>query len=165
MKNIINIDEQVKAIAQDIVDKLDGKVAIYAAPIPMPGVYMQTRRAPDITPLIDGVEAQHQKGIEAVQKAVEINLDRSMSKSWGWISGSRDIVDTGALKDSLVMNITPDSFSVSYSEPYANLVHYGGYINPYGNPNARVYLPGRPWVEATFNEMDNSWQQIYLSAI
>ncbi len=165
MKNIINIDEQAKKIAQDIVEKLDGKVAIQSAPIPMPGVYMQTNKVPDITPLIDGIEAQHQKGIEAVQRAVEINLDKSMSRSWGWISGSRDIVDTGALKDSLEMNISSDSFSVSYNEPYANLVHYGGYINPYGNPNARVYLPGRPWVETTFSEMNDSWQQIYLSAV
>ena len=39
---------------------------------------------------------------------------------------------------------------VSYSEPYAALIHYGGYILPYGNPNAdKVYIPPRPWVEST----------------
>lgn len=73
------------------------------------------------------------------------------SSSWQWTSGgSRDIIDTGSLKNSLTITFSGGSFQISYSEPYAALVHWGGYIYPYGNQSAqKVYLPGRPWVEAT----------------
>ena len=79
-------------------------------------------------------------------------LNAAMSSSaWQWrTGGSRDIVDTGALKSSLSITFSGGSFQISYSEPYAALVHWGGYIYPYGNKGAeRIYLPGRPWVEAT----------------
>jgi len=73
------------------------------------------------------------------------------SSSWRWNEGgSRDIVDTGALQASLSVSFSGGSFQISYSEPYAALIHWGGYISPYGNRSAqKVYLPGRPWVEAT----------------
>ena len=42
-----------------------------------------------------------------------------------------------------------DHVSATYNSPYANLVHYGGYVTPYGNPDAAaVYVPGRPWIKA-----------------
>lgn len=79
-------------------------------------------------------------------------LNAAMSSSaWQWQSGgSRDIIDTGALKNSLSITFSGGSFEISYTEPYAALVHWGGYIYPYGNQAAqKVYLPGRPWIEAT----------------
>lgn len=71
------------------------------------------------------------------------------SSSWSWKGGSRDIVDTGALKNSLKIEWIGMTAVVSYSEPYAAIIHEGGYIYPYGNKSASpVYLPGRPWVKS-----------------
>jgi len=68
-------------------------------------------------------------------------------------SGLRNIVDTGALKDSLRIKTkflqTKTVTVINYSAPYAAFVHYGGVIQPYGNKNANsVLIPARPWVEA-----------------
>ena len=39
-----------------------------------------------------------------------------------------------------------NSLVISYDVPYANLVHFGGYVVPYGNSFAeRVFIPARPW--------------------
>ena len=95
-------------------------------------------------------EAQQQ--IDALMsqlaKEVEAALTRALKSSvWSWKSGSRDIYDTGKLASSVSVTVTNDGISVSYSAPYANIVHNGGYIQPYGNASARpVYLPARPWV-------------------
>lgn len=67
--------------------------------------------------------------------------------------GSRDLIDTGALHDSLKIKTsflsTKTVISVSYTSPYAGIVHYGGVIQPWGNPNAAsVILPARPWVQS-----------------
>jgi hypothetical protein len=86
---------------------------------------------------------------------IELNskLDEAMESSgWGWTEGTRDIVDTGRLKNSAQINIKEDMIEISYEAPYAAIVHYGGYIQPYGNKNARpVYIPGRPWIESLIN--------------
>lgn len=74
-------------------------------------------------------------------------LDAAMMSS-AWASG-KDIIDTGQLKDSLVITTTSGGIGVSYSAPYAALVHYGGYITPYGNQKLeKVYIAGRPWVDS-----------------
>lgn len=71
------------------------------------------------------------------------------SSSWTWNDGVRDIYDTGELARSVSVKATGEGIDVFYSAPYANLVHNGGYIQPYGNPNARpVYMPPRPWVSS-----------------
>ena len=67
-------------------------------------------------------------------------------------SGPRDIVDTGALRASLKItekfSQTKVGFQIAYTTPYAAFVHYGGVIQPYGNPRAAsVIIPARPWVE------------------
>lgn len=160
-----DIEKQAIDIAKQIVKELNADdIALYVAPIPFPTVTFKTTKAPDISSAIEDLEAKHEAGVDAVKSAVDIRLTANMRRTWGWIDGSRDIVDTGALMDSVQFADTGDGFSLYYGEPYANLVHYGGYINPYGNPNARVYLPARPWVELTFSEMNNEWQQIYLNA-
>ena len=77
-------------------------------------------------------------------------LNSAMAASWGWSQGARDIIDTGELRDSLEVTIVDGQVNISYSAPYAGLVHYGGYISPYGNASIeKVYLPGRPWVQST----------------
>lgn len=74
-------------------------------------------------------------------------LDAAMMSS-AWASG-KDIIDTGQLKDSLVITTTSGGISVKYGAPYAALVHYGGYITPYGNQKLeKVYIAGRPWVDS-----------------
>ena len=105
---------------------------------------------------ISGIEkytiAEVNQALSMAKGEVADALNAAMSStSWQWTTGgSRDIVDTGSLKDSLSITFAGGSFLISYSEPYAALVHWGGYIYPYGNRNAqKIYLPGRPWVEAT----------------
>lgn len=75
------------------------------------------------------------------------------SPVWAWSSGgARDIVDSGELLSSGSVVASGMKLIVRYDSPYANLVHNGGYVQPYGNPNARpVYLPGRPWIASTIN--------------
>ena len=100
----------------------------------------------------EAILEQAQQQIDALMdqlaKEVEVALTSALRSSvWSWKGGSRDIYDTGNLAGSASVEATSDSISVSYSAPYANIVHNGGYIQPYGNASARpVYLPARPWV-------------------
>lgn len=63
-------------------------------------------------------------------------------------------VDTGELLRSKSVVITRDGIEVTYDAPYAALVRFGGFIQPYGNPNARpVDIPGRDWVTLAWENM------------
>ena len=90
---------------------------------------------------------------EARQELV-VMLDSALtvalsSPVWGWSDGSRDILDSGDLRDSQLVAVMGESIVIDYGVPYARFVHEGGYIQPYGNPNAEpVYVPGRPWIDA-----------------
>ena len=98
------------------------------------------------------LERAHLKTLELIRDDLEIALGLAMeSKTWQWDYGDGDIVDTGALRDSADVRVTKDGFSIAYGEQYAGIVYYGGYINPYGNPNVQIYMPGRPWVSAVLN--------------
>lgn len=93
-------------------------------------------------------------------------LDAAIDASWGWRTGSRDIVDTGALKNSLSITTSGGRISITYSVPYAGIVHYGGYIRPYGNPYAEpVYLPPRPWIGAVLGDAQGPVQPLDLNAL
>lgn len=79
-------------------------------------------------------------------KALDAAMDASV---WRWRDGSRDIIDTGELKSSLSIISNSKGLTIDYGAAYAALVHYGGYIIPYGDPkNKPVYLPPRPWVQS-----------------
>lgn len=118
------------------------------------------------------------KFVGAFQKAVfktESNigywLDEAMDEStWNWkgttfrangttVSSPRNIVDTGELKRSKKLSTkfgsTQATYTVKYTAPYAKLVHYGGYITPYGRGRNQVYIPGRPWIDLIFREDSN----------
>lgn len=102
-----------------------------------------------------------QKASSYVEKNLRIALDKAMTSMWTWTEGSRDIIDTGKLKNSLkltaVFNQTKVSWQIQYRTPYAAFVHYGGVIKPYGNKNARdVLIPARPWIQAV---MEGSYGQ------
>ena len=88
--------------------------------------------------------------LPSLERGLANALDAAISSpSWQWFDGSRDIVDTGELKNALNISWNGLKLIVAYDTPYAMLVHEGGYIRPYGNPNATpVYLPGRPWVRS-----------------
>ncbi|MGA0100596.1 MAG: hypothetical protein ACO3HF_01000 [Burkholderiaceae bacterium] len=108
-----------------------------------------------------------QNGMNRIETSLSQALDSAMqSSSWGWprqtlrkngstAGTSRDIIDTGALMRSKKLKVdfkqTKASLNIRYTAPYAAIVHYGGYIIPYGRPGrAAVNIPGRPWITATF---------------
>ena len=92
------------------------------------------------------IDALMGKLAREVKSALDVAL---YAPVWTWNDGTRDIFDTGELVRSGIVTASPDGIVVSYIAPYANLVHYGGYIRPYGNKSARpVYLPGRPWIDS-----------------
>ena len=95
--------------------------------------------------------AEVQKALSMATDDVKRALNSAVSSSsWNWAGGSRDIIDTGKLKNSVEVAFSGGAFVISYKVPYAALIHYGGYIHPYGNKNAqKVYIPGRPWIDAT----------------
>lgn len=128
--------------------------------VPIIGLYLPVPISLDAIPKdIDPVDEQRllAKAKEAIDRAmpklageVEKALTAALKASvWSWTTGARDIYDTGELARSVDVLAKKDGISVSYSAPYAAIVHDGGYIHPYGNKNARpVYLPGRPWVSS-----------------
>ena len=100
----------------------------------------------------DDLRASITKAMPSVARDLSAALYAAMrSSAWFWPSGgSRDIFDTGELAASGKVTAQGTGVSVSYSAPYASIVHDGGYIFPYGNKKARpIYLPGRPWVAST----------------
>jgi len=79
-------------------------------------------------------------------------LDEAMmSDVWATTKGRGDIYETGELMDSGRVTMSSNGIKIVYTAPYASLVHYGGYIHPYGNKSLSVYLPPRPWVESVLN--------------
>lgn len=76
-------------------------------------------------------------------------LDTAIGLSiWPTDNGIGDIIDSGELMRSLDVSIQESVINIEYTADYANLVHYGGYIAPYGNESVdKVYIPPRPWVD------------------
>lgn len=112
------------------------------------------------------IDAGVKRGNEIIQTELTKALNDAMDASiWKWnpgvttlrkngdeVTSPRNIVDTGALKASFRINIKGNSVDFAYREPYSRLVHWGGYIQPYGNPKAsKVYVPGRPWITSVLN--------------
>lgn len=100
--------------------------------------------------ILDEAKKETAKLMSKLADEVEIALTDALRASvWQWTGGNRDIYDTGELANSVTVTASSNGISVTYGVPYANIIHNGGYIAPYGNKNARpVYLPGRPWVSS-----------------
>lgn len=67
------------------------------------------------------------------------------------VAGSpRSIVDSGTLKQSREFSLNRAELKAywNWSADYAAAVHEGAYINPFGNKNKIIQLPGRPWITA-----------------
>jgi len=102
---------------------------------------------------MEGLEKAHEEAVQGVVQELSQYLDALFEAGWAWTSGARDIIDTGELKRSKKIEVSGDEISVNYSSPYVNLVHYGGYIYPYGNKGAeKVYLPARPFLDVAFGQ-------------
>lgn len=127
-----------------------------------------------------------QKGVDKAGTALQQALYKSLkSNTWVWpgstlrvngttVGSPRDIYDTGRLYASQRLKVshqvTQSKLTVSYDSPYANIVHYGGYITPYGNLNANtVLIPARPWVvavlEGTYGQPKLDLGKILLDTI
>jgi hypothetical protein len=90
-----------------------------------------------------------QRATSRVATELKAALDAALlSGVWSTPSGRGDIYETGELLSSGSVTVDGSGLKIAYDAPYATLVHFGGYINPYGNMSVRVYLPPRPWVEA-----------------
>lgn len=156
-----------------ISKKINGQTIELPWPVlPAPLFYPEGPKASgDGSELVDDLKKRHEQGVQAVAQGLEMHLNMAMEASWGWIDGARDIVDSGDLKNSGKVGVMGDQIVVNYTSPYANLVHYGGYIYPYGNVNIeKVYLPARPWVDATLGDAAGpvqpfDWMRTYLEAV
>lgn len=104
----------------------------------------------------DKILAGFKRAIDRASERVKVDLEKALKQAltanvWKTPTGQADIYDTGELMASGTVTVDSNGITVAYSAPYAALVHYGGYINPYGNQSARVYLPPRPWVDSVLN--------------
>lgn len=96
------------------------------------------------------------RSVTYIQASLKTSLDNSISSSWSWPGGAQDIVDTGALKNSLSLPVKhlqrSSTIQIKYDSPYAAAMHYGWVGHPYGNKNIapRTY-PGRPWIQSVLD--------------
>lgn len=142
-KGINNLLKSVDAILGRL--KSSEKRMVYSASYGL-SFDVNISRIPDIGPSITRLRDEFNRSL-----AIELRtaLDEAISANvWG-DDGDNDLVDSGNLRDSLQIQVTSNGVMIDYTAEYAALVHYGGYILPYGNQNAtRVYITGRPWVES-----------------
>lgn len=99
---------------------------------------------------------------------MDIALKEAISSNiWSSRNGVVDIVDSGDLMNSQAVEFRGGGIKISYDVPYASIVHYGGYIVPYGNSRiSRVYIPARPWVsELLGGNLGVNLGEIYRRAI
>lgn len=123
--------------------KISGAISGFKTDIKLTGI--------DAADILTGIEEGISDANKIIAEKLGEALDQAMEAAvWAWNDGaSRDIIDTAALKASRRITVESSRLSITYDLPYAGLVHYGGYILPYGNKNAqKVYVPARPWVEA-----------------
>jgi phage gpG-like protein len=98
------------------------------------------------------VDSQVKEAMQANMNSVIWSWPRETNRKSGGIVGSpRDIIDTGNLASRNYVRISYTtrgaSITVGNNSPYAGIVHFGGYITPYGDRSKRpVFIPGRPWI-------------------
>ena len=159
-RGIKRFQEQIESLASDVESAFDESTGSFG----VPGFDFQvvSNSAVDLLEgalqTLDDIESIWDK---CVDEAIEITipelsqaLDNAMeSDTWPWPSGARDIVDTGALKNSktITYSKSTNTLSIQYNEPYAYLVQYGGYVTSGYNPSVSIYMPPRPWVDAVLD--------------
>lgn len=148
VRGLDKIDATIKALnrTRQSKDKVNTSIKITTELASTRDLEILKRQFPE------AISNAHAKTLIFVAEELEIALGVAMeSKVWQWDYGDGDIVDTGALRDSINVVAANDSIRVSYGEEYAAIVYYGGYIHPYGNPRVQIYMPPRPWVNAVLN--------------
>lgn len=99
--------------------------------------------------ILNGLQNAIKRASGRITVDLKAALDAALRAGvWSTPSGVADIYETGELLSSGSVTVGPTGVTVSYDAPYAALVHYGGYVHPYGNMSARVYLPPRPWLDS-----------------
>ena len=137
---------------EDLFKKTTQELNDISLPIPNLGISLKVTGLDKVKKPFVVLEKQikkaHTKAVRLLAEELSKALDEAMESSvWNWTSDTRDIVDTGELKKSKKIVVTSDSdIHIFYGTDYAAIVHYGGYFNPYGNQNAKMFYPGRPWV-------------------
>jgi hypothetical protein len=115
-----------------------------------------------------------QAAVSRASQRVATDLKRALddalrSSVWSTGSGAVDIYETGELLASGSVIVDESGITIAYDAPYAALVHFGGYIHPYGNTSAKVYLPPRPWVQSVLSGggpvAQFNFQQYYIQEI
>ena len=101
----------------------------------------------------EDIASRFEKAVTRASQRISVDLKNALDAAlrsgvWPTPSGSADIYETGELLDSGIVTMDKSGLTIAYSAPYAALVHFGGYIHPYGNTTTKVYLPPRPWVES-----------------
>lgn len=145
--NLVKVIREFEKLKSE-ADRLDGFQAdIGTTEWPVPKFTIKiTKVSPpsQVAKLMDDVNAL---AIQYIKDDIKAALDAAMqSNIWGDMG---DIIDTGELMNSLQITISDSKLTMDYTADYAAFVHYGGYIAPYGNKSIeKVYIPGRPWVDA-----------------
>lgn len=136
---------------RDIVPKRPRKTTIQASASLKGLITLRVKNIPE-TQILQSFERAINRASQKIAVDLMIALDEAMrSNIWQTTDGKEDIIDTGKLLESGSVTVTSNGLTIAYDEPYAALVHYGGYIVPYGNSTTRVYLPARPWVDSVLN--------------
>ena len=111
------------------------------------------------------IETGLSRGIREAGRKIEPALYEAMNQSvWNWpntttrkngsdTKAPRDIIDTQNLKNSLSVNTETgykfSTITITYTAPYANIVHYGGITRPYGKKTGDTFVyPARPWISS-----------------
>jgi hypothetical protein len=133
---------------QELIGKVPSSVKVSAGGSTDGFLTLQLTGFPE-SQIINGFQRAINRASQRIAIELKQALDGALSAGvWSTPSGRADIIDTGELLQSGRVDVTDNGVTISYTAPYAALVHFGGYINPYGNTSARVYLPPRPWVDS-----------------
>lgn len=143
--NLSKIANDFKKLAKELGEKPNDFTESKTGKLPELAVRVKSK--PSVAAIARDLQKVNDLTIQYIREELKIALDAAMSANiW---EGGNDIIDTGELMNSLEVTISDNKVTMTYTAEYAALVHYGGYIIPYGNRAAdRVYIPGRPWIEA-----------------
>lgn len=117
------------------------------------GIKGSIKLSTDITNKIKRLQSELSKSPAILADIIDRKLQEAISAPiWPTKDGQKDIIDTGELLRSQNVSATSKQIMITYSVPYAAFVHYGGYMIPYNNKNARpVYISPRPWISNVLN--------------
>lgn len=121
----------------------------------MPSVSFKVGGYKDVLSFFDEYPKAALKAHDLTMARLAIDLKAALDEAmnamvWDWNGETRDIVDTGALRDSgkVIYDRSKKTLSINYDEEYAAIVHFGGVITSGLNPDVAIVYPARPWITA-----------------